>query len=522
MAAASESYDIIVIGAGHNGLTAATLLALAGMRTLILEQRHEPGGLAVGEVFHDAQRSAGLLTDTHAVDPAVIKTLKLETHGLQQGAAPPVFIPQPASEGHGLLLHEDRERMQEEIAAFSSRDADRRHEFADFVDSLRPALAAILRDEPPAFPLTGLRDLMSVAGKGLKLRRLGAHAIRELLRVAPMCVADFLDEWFESDLLKAALAAPCLYGEAFGPRSPQTTALLLRHFALSTPSAIGSAPELIHALMRAATSAGVTIRTGSPVATVDIENGRVQGVRLTNGESISAGRIAASCDPKRAMLDLVSPRYLSLSARDHLEKYRMRSATAQVNLALRSPLTFACRPELKVVRSRIVGSSMVDMERASDAAKYRQFSARPMLELCAMPVHRSDDNPSASHIVSIAVQCVPYDLDGGWSDTARTSLYESVLDVLREHAPTVEDNIIAHEMLTPVDIENRFGVTQGHIHHGEHGLDQLIVRPTLQCAHYQTPISGLYLCGSGVHPGGGLTCTPGRLAAQHILRRRGR
>ncbi len=350
----------------------------------------------------------------------------------------------------------------------------------------------------------------------------------DLLRIVPMCVADWLNEWFETELLKSVLAGPAIQGTFMGPWSPGSNANLLRWEGLAAPSIPGGPKALIDALAGAAKATGVDLRTNAEVSRVRVSGDRVEGVTLADGETIDAPVVAASCDPKGTLLHLLGGCDVTPKLAHRIKTYRMCGTTAKVNLALAAPLRFACRPDLEVEFAR-TGETLDDMERAFDAVKYRRFSVAPILDIYAPRTAGSEDPQAPSlasqaagdgpgHVVSILAHFAPYDLDGGWGDDKRERLGDTIIEALCRHAPDVRGSIVAREVLTPVDIERRYGLTGGHIHHGDHALDQLLVRPTPECARYATPIEGLFLCGSGSHPGGGLTCVPGALAASAMLK----
>ncbi|MFQ5494849.1 MAG: phytoene desaturase family protein [Phycisphaerae bacterium] len=539
-------YDVLVIGGGHNGLTAGAMLAKRGRKVLVLERQERGGGLAVGDEFHPGCRAPGMLHDTTCVSPGVIDGLALEPCGLTlTTGTPAVFIPQRDGEGQngsdrqtggsrGLILHHDPDLAAEEIAAHSPRDAERYAEYRAFFGRVGRFVNGLFRRRPPTMS-GGAGDLFELISRGVALRRLGRKDMLELLRVGPMCVADWLGEWFESELLRCALAAPAVDGMFAGPWSPGTSANLLRHEAMAGRAVIGGGPALIDALLASATQQGVEVRTSAEVERIRVSGGRVEGVTLAGGESIDAPIVACSCDPKQTFLKLVDPGCLTTKLREDIRSLRMRGTTAKVNLALSGPLRFACRPDYNAEHARI-GGTLDEMERAFDAVKYGRMSRSPILDVYvsavagpehtaalrpAMPPDSSATPPDAQDertVVSIVAHFAPYDLADGWNDERRQQLGDSVVDRLSEYAPDLKSSIVGREILTPVDIERRYGVAGGHIHHGEHALDQMIVRPCPSCARYATPIDGLYLCGSGSHPGGGLTCDPGALAAEAIER----
>jgi phytoene dehydrogenase-like protein len=512
---AGARYDAIIVGGGTNGLATAALLAKAGRRVLVAERRDVLGGLAAGEEFHPGYRTAGLLHDTSGVRPAVIEALDLTRHGLELSDGPaPVFAPQAS--GRGLLLHHDAARARDEIAAHSPRDAERYAQYREFLARVAP-FARRLLDAPLPDPAAADRAaLWKIASTGLALRRLGARDMLELLRVGPMCVADGLNEWFESEILKCALAAPALAGNFAGPWSPGTHALLLRGEALAHRSARRGPPALVAALVATAKSAGVDLRTGAHVERIRVAAGKVEGVTLAGGETIDARVVAASCDPRQTLLRLVRGEDAPLALAERVENFRAPGMTAAVHLALSAPLSFACRPDHAVLHAR-TGETLDDMERAFDAAKYGRFSPSPLLEIYSPSTADPALAPAGHAVVSMLVHFAPHSLRAGWGDATRAELGDAAVAELARYAPSVTGAIVAREVLTPADIEARYGTTTGHVFHGDHALDQLVARPFPECARYATPIEGLFLCGSGSHPGGGITCGPGALAAAAML-----
>jgi phytoene dehydrogenase-like protein len=511
--------DVIVIGGGHNGLTTAALLAGSGRKVVLLERRAVLGGLAVGDRFHPGFTSAGLLHDTSGLRGHLVKRLDLGREGLTLTAEPPsVFGPQDPDDGPGLLLHHDAERSAGEIRAHSASDVVRYAEYRAFLGRIAPFVRRLLDGEPPEF-YAGAANMWSLATRGLALRRLGRETMLELMRIGPMSVADWLGEWFETELLASMLALPALAATRAGPRSPGTAANLLRVEALADRAVQGGTTALIDALAAAARRRGVDIRLECEVRSIRADDGVVQGVELGDGERIDAPVVAASCDPKQTFLQFLPAASTTPTLLHRIDKYRARGSTAKVNLALGGPLRFSCRPDLEVEHAR-VGETIDGIERAFDATKYGRSSADPILDVHVPSVSDPSLAPAGHSVVSIVAHFVPYELETGWTDEARERLGESVVTTLGRYAPRLTDQIIAREVLTPVDIERRYRVTGGHIHHGEHALDQLLVRPCPSCANYATPIGGLYLCGSGSHPGGGLTGGPGALAAAAVLGRR--
>jgi len=508
-------YDAIVIGAGHNGLTTAALMAKRGRKVLVIERREVAGGIASGDAFHLGYRSAGLLHDTTGVRRSVVESLGLERHGLKLAAHRPDVLAL-ADDGSGFVLHGDAARAAAAIGAFSARDGECYLGYRALLDRLRQALQPVV-DAGPFDPIDlRANSLAELARAGLAVRRLGKKDMLELLRLPPMCVADWLNEWFESDTLKAALALPAIAGTFTGPWSPGSNANLLLGEITAGPGVAGEGVGLAEALEAAARAHGVEFRTGCTVRSIALDANRACGVVLEGGERIEAKIVASACDPKHTLLELLPRGALSVRLEERIRNLRARGTTAQVLLALRSPLSFAARPDDLIEFAR-TGGSLDQLERAFDAVKYRRFSARPALEIHVPTVSRPDLAPSGGSVVSMLVHFAPYDLEGGWTAAAREQLGDTVLGILERLAPGVTATVVRREVLAPVDLETRYGLSGGHVHHGEHSIDQLLVRPAPECLRYATPIAGLYLCGSGSYPGGGLTCAPGALAAETIL-----
>ena len=513
---AGGSFDVIVIGAGHNGLTTACLLAKKGRRVLVLERRDVTGGLCAGEEFHPGYRSPGLLHDTACIRPAVVDTLQLTAHGLELIDEPAVFSPQ--RDGRGLLLHSDAAAAASEIAVHSEKDANAYHAFRVFLEKVRGLVEPVLNDPLPDLESVSAGGMFGLLRHGLSFRSLGRKHMMELFRVPPMCVADWLREYFETELLNASLATPAILGTWCGPWSPGTAANLIIRECTARRAVRGGGAALVGSLESAARSLGVDIRTASGVERIDVKKGSVSGVTLAGGETIDGRAVVSSLDPKSTFLSLVRPHDIQHKFEHRVQMWRMRGTTAKVHLAVNRPLEFASRPDLRAEHIR-TGEELDQLERAFDAVKYRRFSERPLLDIYVPTVSRPGDAPSGHDVVSVLAHFVPYQLDGGWNDEMRERVGDAVVAELETYAPGVTSSIVAREVLTPSDIEFRYGVTGGHVHHGEHALDQLITRPTLETTRYATPIAGLFLCGAGTFPGGGITCAPGALAAREVAAR---
>lgn len=492
------SYDVIVIGAGHNGLVAAAQVAKAGRKVLVLEKRDRPGGLCAREEFHPGYRIPGVLHDESMVRAGVVDTLGLEKHGLGfKAEPPPVHLP------GGVVLTRENPR------GLSQKDAVAYADWRAFFGRVRSFLAEILNSAPPPLVAKGTSDLFTLGKRGLALRRLGKKDMLEVLRVAPMCVADFLNESFESSALVEALAAPAVQHTFMGPWSAGSAANLLIRECVTEKPLSGGPAALVDALMAAAKERNVEVRTEAAVKRIRLERGKVTGVELENGDAIDAPIVASAADPKTTFLDLIHPRDLELQLEFKLKNFRTRGTAAKMHLALNAPLEMNGEAAEVI---RIGGGHVDELERAFDAIKYGEASKTPHLEVTVPSMSIPMLAPEGHHVASIVASYTPYGGD-------REAFGEAILAQLEKHIPDVRERIVASEVLLPEDLEQRYGINGGHLHHGEHTLDQLLfMRPNTAMSRYATPIAGLFLAGSGSHPGGGVTGAPGALAAQAIIK----
>lgn len=511
----SSRYDVVVIGAGHNGLTTAAYLAKSGKKVVVVEARDVVGGLAASEEFHPGYRTAGVLHDTTAVRKWVIDDLELRKHGLEtRKAAPPAFVPQV--EGPGYLHFRDARAAAKEIGAHSKHDAESYRQYRAFIRKVSPVFRSVFDEAPADTDSLGLADLWGLGKKALSLRMLGKEDMMEIFRIVPMCVADWVNEWFESEVLRTALAGPAIFNTMTGPWSPGSNLNLLMSEVLFDSAVAGGPAALTEALEKAARAQGVEIRTGSPVGHLKLAEGKIEGVTLANGEALEAGLVAASCHPKHLFLDLLPSRALPMQFEQNLLGYRSRGVVAKINLALNGYPQIRCRPDLQPEILR-TGELIDDLERAFDPAKYRMFSVEPVLDIWVPTVENPALAPAGHHVFSIQAHFAPYELEGGWKEARKEEFFDAVMSVLNRYVPGIAEYIVAAEVSSPMDLEEKYGVKGGHLHHGEHAIDQLVVRPVPECPRYATPFDGLYLCGSGSHPGGGITCAPGALAARAML-----
>jgi phytoene dehydrogenase-like protein len=512
----TKKYDVIVIGAGHNGLTTAAFLARRGRRVIVLEQRDFTGGLACSEEFHDGYRSPGIINDTSGVRHGLIKSLNLEGHGLSLDPEPPAIYA-PVKDGNGLLLHHDPKKAASEIAKHSERDAGRYTEYRAFIDRVRGFVNGVFDESPPGLGSIDARNFWPVMKKGVGFRRLGKHDAVELFRIIPMSLADWLDEWFETDLLKALLAAPAIRGAFVGPRSPGSAINLLLWECRKGPSVKGGSGELVSALEAAARGAGAEIRTGALVSEIGISNGRVTGVTLDNGETIEGTVVAASIDPKTVFLKLLPVAAITEKLAHRIENYRAKGTTAKVDIALKTKIELGGDSGSNIEYFR-TGGDLTQLEQAFDPVKYRLCSSTPVLDICIPSASNDGFAPDGGSTWSVLVQYAPYDLEDGWGDHQRELLGQRVVETLAANISGVKESVAGLRVLSPADLESHFGTSGGHLYHGDHTVDQLFVRPSPECARHSTPIVGLFLCGSGSFPGGGITCAPGALGARAILK----
>jgi phytoene dehydrogenase-like protein len=521
--------DVVVIGAGHNGLVAACYLARAGYRPLVLERREAVGGAAVTEEIHPGFRCPALAHAAGPFLPRIARDLGLERHGLET-IEPPARVFAPAPDGRSLTIYDDPERTAAGLAALSPADAKAYPEFHTSFARIGRVLAPLLSTTPPSIDKPTASDAWTFAKVGKDFRGLGKKDAFRLLRWGPMAVADLAAEWFETELLRAVVAARGIYGAFAGPWSAGTSAALLFQAAFGG-SAIAQATTfkggigaLTRALADAAKAAGAEVRTNAEVARIDVKDGRAAAIVLAGGEEIRTRAVVSNADPKRTLLGLVDPIDLDPDFVSKIRNYRSTGTAAKVNLALSGAPEFAAlagkgdaKPQLS---GRIhIGPEIDYLERAFDASKYGEISAEPYLDVTIPSIADPSLAPAGAHVVSIHAQFAPYALrDGDWS-SRRDELGDTVVETLAAYAPNLKELIVARQVLAPVDLEEVYGLSGGHILHGEPSLDQLFTfRPLIGWAQYRTPIAGLYLCGAGTHPGGGITGVPGANASREIIK----
>jgi phytoene dehydrogenase-like protein len=521
-----ERYDAIVVGAGHNGLVAAAYLAKAGLRTLVLERRARPGGLLATEELAPGVRAPVAADGIGGLRAAVVRDLALTSHGLRI-VEPDVVAFAPSAEGAGLTLWRDPVRTATELRARSRPgDADGFLAFDRRIRSLARFVARLQAAEPPDLESPSLGD----AGTGLTLmnalRHLGGEQVRETLRVLPMSVADLVGEAVEDEGLRGLLGARGVRYAAMGPHSAGTALNFLWDSAAGggaagrTVFARGGPEGLADALAAAARSHGAELRLDAEVSLVRTEGGAVAGVALASGEEIDAPVVASSADPKQTLLRLVDPAELGPTLGWRAEHIRSPGVVAKVTFVL-DGLPEIAGTDVERLRGRIVvAPSLDELELAFNDSKYGRISEPPYLEATIPTLSDPTLAPEGTHVLSALFQYAPHDLrDAVWDRASSDGVADATVRTLEHHAPGLGERIVAHHVLTPAELEREYGLTGGHPMHGEHALDQFFAwRPLLGHARYRLAgIGGLYLCGAGAHPGGGITGGPGRNAAKAIL-----
>ncbi len=519
-------YDAVVVGAGHNGLVNAAYLAQAGKRVLVLEKRHIVGGATVTEEIYPGFQYSVCSYVVSLFRPEIIRELDLPRHGLE--ILPLDSTLTPLENGDYLVRWADHDHTRRELCRHSASDAEAYDQFGKLMYHLALAVKPILGMVPPDPTSLSPRDLIGLLKLGKHFRSLGSERFHALFKLMTMSAADFLDEWFETATLKATMAASGITGTFLGPRSPGTAYVLLHHYIGEIDGvfrawgfAKGGTGNVSQAIASAARSYGAEIRTGAGVDRVLVKHGRAVGVVLEDGDEIDARMVVSAVDPKRTFLKLTEPSDLPTDFVESIRRYKIRGSSGKVNLALSELPNFTCLPGAGPhLRGAILVCPSIDyLERAYDDAKYGSFSRRPYLDIVIPSQIDPTMAPPGKHVMSIFVQYAPFDLEGGWNDARREAFGDAVIDTLAEYAPNVKDAILHRQVLTPWDLEQEFGLTEGNIFHGELALHQLFfLRPTSPWAKYRTPIRNLYQCGSGTHPGGGISGAPGRLAALTILR----
>lgn len=535
---------VLILGSGHNALVTAYYLAKAGLKPLVLERREVVGGACVTEEFHPGFRGSTLAGSMGPLLPQIVSDLQLQKHGVEF-IKPAVKVCALNLNGPAISIYEDARRTSEELASVSARDAAKYPEFVATFARIGRALRPLLTLTPPNIDAPSKSELWNLGKLGWAVRGLGKKDEYRLLRYGPMAVADLAAEWFENESMRAIVAARGIFGAFAGPWSAGTCAQVLLQAANDgsaiAPAAFvkGGMGALTQALAKAATEAGAEIRTNTKVARIEVADGRVSKVVLASGAEFPAWTCVSSHDPGITILELMDPGELEPSFRNKIQNYRALGTVAKVHLALAALPKFEniecangdCREKLS---GRIhIGPEIDYLERAFDAAKYGEFSPQPYMDITIPTLTDSSLAPDGAHVMSIHAQFAPYQLRSAglgpagtpercvpndW-DSRREELGDVIVEALAAYAPNLKELIVGRQVLTPLDLERTYGLSGGHIHHGEMSLDQLFTfRPVIGYAQYRTPITGLYLCGSGTHPGGGVTGAPGFNTSREILK----
>ncbi|NDQ56756.1 MAG: NAD(P)/FAD-dependent oxidoreductase [Acidipila sp.] len=518
-------YDAIIIGGGHNGLVAAAYLARAGKKVLVLERRYVLGGAAVTEEIIPGFKFSVCSYVVSLLRPEIIRELDLPRHGLEILPLDGTFTPMHS--GDYLWRMDDHGKSRREIARHSKLDAEAYEEFGKAMHQLCKFVKPIMNMVPPDPTSLNPKDWSKLLFLGKRFQQLPREDRYNIVQLMTMSAADFLDQWFETDVLKATMSASGIIGTFLGIRSPGTAYVLLHHYMGEIDGAFrawglprGGTGAISNSIAAAAREAGVEIRTETPVAKILVKNGKATGVALENGDEFHAQVISSCCDPNLTFLKFVGRENLPDDFVTEVMRYKYRGSSGKVNMALDGLPDFKALPGVgRHLRGAVsISPSMEYMERAYDDAKYGRFSRRPYIDIVFPSLTDPSVAPPGKHTMSCFVQYAPYELSEGTWDEKREAFGDTVVETISEHAPNLKSLIVGRQVLTPLDIEREFGLTEGNIFQGELSLEQLFfLRPVAGWARYNTPIKNLYLCGSATHPGGGIMGAPGRLAALKML-----
>jgi phytoene dehydrogenase-like protein len=522
----AQKYDVIVIGGGHNGLVNAAYLARAGKKVLVLERRYVLGGAAVTEEVFPGFKFSVASYVVSLLRPEIIRELDLPRHGLEILPLDGTFTPMP--DGNHLWRVNDHARTRREIARHSKLDAEAYDEYGRAMVEMGRFVKPIMGMTPPDPTSLNPKGLMDLLFLGRRFQRLPPEDKYNQVQLMTMSAVDFLDRWFETDVLKATMSASGIIGTFLGVRSPGTAYVLLHHYMGEIDGAFrswglarGGTGAISNSIADAAREAGAEIRTEAGVEKIVIKGGRAVGVVLQSGEEIAADVISSSLDPRLTFMRMVGEEHLPEDFVEDIRRYKFRGSSGKVNLALDALPDFKAMPGAGAhLRGAISISPSVEyMERAYDDAKYGRFSRRPYIDMVIPSLTDPSVAPPGKHVVSCFVQYAPYNLKEGTWDERREEFGDTVIDTIAEHAPNIRERILHRQVLTPLDIEREFGLTEGNIFQGELTLEQLFfLRPAPGWAQYRTPIKNLYMCGSATHPGGGIMGASGRNGAEKILR----
>lgn len=518
-------YDAIVIGGGHNGLTAAAYLARAGKKVLVLERRHVLGGAAVTEEIFPGFKFSVCSYVVSLLKPRIIRELKLPQFGLEILPLESTFTP---LDNDYLFRTSDHDETYREIYRHSPRDAETYMRFGPLMSQIGMAVRPILETIPPNPVKPSFSDMGNLKKLLDHFQSISPEQFEYLCKLMTMSSADFLDEWFTFEPLKATMSASGIIGTFLGPRSPGSAYVMLHHYMGDIDGSFrawgfqrGGTGAVSMAIAKSAIHFGAEIRTESSVDKVIVKQGKAFGIGLNNGDEFYADKIISGLDPKLTFLKMVDENELPDDFLQSIHNFRIRGSSGKVNLALDGLPDFKCLPGVGPhLRGAISISPDYDhLEKAYDDAKYGQFSKQPYMDIILPSILDPEMAPQGKHVMSCFVQYAPYDIAGGWNDQKRDEFGDAVINTISRFAPNIKDIILHRQVLTPQDLEDTFGLTEGNIFHGELSLQQLFsFRPAVKWADYKTPIKNYFQCGSGTHPGGGITGSPGEMAAKKILR----
>jgi phytoene dehydrogenase-like protein len=521
-----KKYDVIVIGGGHNGLVNAAYLARAGKRVIVLERRYVLGGAAVTEEVFPGFKFSVCSYVVSLLRPEIIRELDLPRHGLEILPLDGTFTPMP--NGDHLWRVNDHAKTRREIARHSKLDAEAYDEYGKAMIDMAHFVKPIMNMTPPDPASLNPKGLLDLLTMGRRFQKLSADDKYNQVQLMTMSAVDFLDQWFETDVLKATMAASGIIGTFLGVRSPGTAYVLLHHYMGEIDGAFrswglarGGTGSISNAIGNAAREFGAEIRTEAPIAKIILQNGEAKGVVLENGDEIYADIISSSVDPRLTFMKMVGEEHLPTDFVDDIKRYKFRGSSGKVNMALDALPDFKCMPGAGPhLRGAVsISPSIEYMERAYDDAKYGRYSRRPYIDIVIPSLTDPSIAPPGKHVMSCFVQYAPYNLKEGNWDEQREAFGDTVIDTIAEHAPNIREIILHRQVLTPLDIERDFGLSEGNIFQGELTLEQLFfLRPAPGWAQYRSPIRNLYMCGSATHPGGGIMGASGRNAAMEILK----
>jgi phytoene dehydrogenase-like protein len=519
-------YDAIVIGGGHNGLVTAAYLARAKRKVLVLERRHVLGGAAVTEEIYPGFKYSVCTYVVSLLRPEIIRELDLPRHGLEILPLDGTFTPMPS--GDYLWRVNDHAKTRREIARHSKVDAEAYEEYGKAMVEMGRFVKPILNMTPPDPTSLEPRGLMALLFLGRRFQALRDEDKYNQIQLMTMSAVDFLDQWFETDVLKATMSASGIIGTFLGVRSPGTAYVLLHHYMGEIDGAFrswglsrGGTGAISNAIAAAAIEAGVEIRKETAVSKILVKDGAAVGVILENGDYFTANVIASSLDPRQTFTKMVGEEHLPAEFVEDVRRYKFRGSSGKVNMALDALPNFTCLPgEGPHLRGAISISPSVEyMERAYDEAKYGRFSRRPYIDMVIPSLTDPSVAPPGKHVLSCFVQYAPYHLKDGTWDEQKEAFGDTVVNTIAEYAPNIKDIVLHRQVVTPLDLEREWGLSEGNIFQGELTLEQLFfLRPAPGWAQYKTPVKNLYMCGSATHPGGGIMGAPGRNAALRILR----